>query len=84
MTEKIRTFEGSYDAKLSVAHAMAEVEKVWQDKLCGRSIPVAEAEGYFRQIDMWLAVAQVHATAALVYATEAAAAPKKTCRCVRD
>lgn len=84
MTEKIRTFEGSYDAKLSVAHAMAEVERLWQENLCGKSMTVTEAEGYFRQVDMWLGIAQVHATAALVYATEAAAAPKKTCRCVRD
>lgn len=82
MTEKIRTFDGSYDAKASVANAMGEVEKLWRDSLCGKSMPVTEAEGYFRQVDMWLRIAQVHATAALVYATEAAAAPKKTCRCL--
>lgn len=92
MTEKVRTFEGSYDAKMSVAHAMGEVEKLWQDNLCGKSMQVVEADGYFRQIDMWLRIAQVHATAALVYATEeatqvtalageGATAPKKTCRC---
>lgn len=82
MTEKVRVFEGSYDPKLSVAGAMGEVEKLWQENLCGKSMTVAESEGYFSQIDMWLRVAQVHATAALVYATEAAAAPKKTCRCL--
>lgn len=82
MTERVRIFYGDYDAKLSVANAMGEVEKLWRENLCGKSMPVAEADGYFRQIDMWLSVAQVHATAALVYATEAAATPKKTCRCL--
>lgn len=82
MTEEIRTFDGSYDAKLSVAHAMAEVGDLWR-QIAGKSMPVTEAEGYFKQITMWLSIAQVHATAALVYATEAAAAPKKTCRCIK-
>lgn len=80
MTVRVEAFGPGYDAKLSTAGALNAAEELldsWRNKdMAYEELTVRIAANRF-----WVAVAQVHATAALVYATEAAAEAKKTCRC---
>lgn len=81
-----RTFGPGYLAKESTAICMAKVQEL-AESTAGLTL-VSDLTIVVAAMQAWATIAQVHATAALVEATEAAAAvaalPKKTCRCIRD
>lgn len=72
MSDKTRTFGPRYDAKSAVAECMDIAQAIVNDNLSGKSLPTDLQNSYVQTIRMWVDIAQVHATAALVLATEAA------------
>lgn len=78
-------FGPGYDAKASVALCMQEAANSMR-AYNGKTMPTVDVAAHIENTKMWVASAQVHATALLALATEAQLALKqpKTCRCIRD
>lgn len=82
---RYRTFGAGYDAKASTAICMDKVQEILDTALASANgKPVQQVAADIQAAQLWTALAQVHATALLALATEELAAPKKTCRCIRD
>lgn len=77
-----RTFGPGYLAKESTAICMEKVQSLL-DATIGMTL-VSDLTVTLTAVQAWAALAQVHATAALVGATEAQLLLQKTCRCIRD
>lgn len=86
--QRVKTFGPGYDAKLSAAGCIDKVQGIldeWDRRNTpGDIVPAVDMQIMLQAAQLWTALAQVHATALLALATEALAAPKKTCRCIRD
>lgn len=70
MSEETRTFGPRYNAKRAVADCMDMAQAIFNDNMSGKSLSVDLQNSYVQTIRMWVEIAQVHATCALVYAIE--------------
>lgn len=68
MTGEYRTFGPGYDAKLSAALCMDKVQELVDG--AARQTIVSDLSITLQAAQLWTALAHVHATCALVYATE--------------